>query len=782
MFFYDIPSDKREDTYSSDPASGSNAAITFRLRVAKGAYATWICTTEARPVPSPCRPALSQSAQPHTLKACAAETPVCCPPRLTVGSQTHTVGFTSWAELEGACSRCEAMCPTGSCVCILFASGGKSGQEDTGHFLILCAQSPPGTTAPSSQCEMVELRVDEAGAGETATAKAKAAADAKAAPEANAAVEREAAAPEAAAAAATAAEDAKAKAMKEAVAEEGDAQAVDDGEALVQLVAWALWQLEQGKDAAARNEITLGDVRRVVVAKCASSSLTPPSKERVKQAVIEVSTNRATHHMDSSLPPPLHAFLACGNKRSLRSAPQGSNKRSLRSAPQGKGKGASAEDAINLDDPLIPKMAEKVEKKKGSVVPTPASEFGRAFPKSVCTLLGITDSACFGKFRLVPLPTKLSTGEDSFRFTLDLAQQFHSAASANSLVLLPDTAVSVQSVCNPMLSHTSLSHRHPCLAPSLSRDLEIFPPSASSVLKHPPASLVQPFSLTRGTYYSVFPRQVEALIEGFLAAAFRQKNVIWMAFSPPGTGFCGQLVANILFQANSWSQSAYAERHLPAAVANGIATPILPRISKIDSQNRCFETISCPVPSPKWRPQRPVDGDNEASWNGYTISQYSASHDVTALIEAFVGARKSLMAFMKEKVRPHAHMCHYDTQTWLRIITAAKLWGAHHHRISREESGAECSRLTFTAMIGLIKPLFHSEELGNSHMVDEVVDRLCQSAMNIFDRAIDALKCLPPLYVAAPSCRGAELGASFFVKYATPTSHPHFHPDGNPHA
>ena len=428
-------------------------------------------------------------------------------------------------------------------------------------------------------------------------------------------------------------------------------------------------------------------------------------------------------------------------------------------------KGASEKDAYDLDP--TERDSRVVKERKGSKVPTPASQFGKAFPSRICTLLGLS-SGDFGTFPLVPLPTKLPTGDDSFRFTLELAQQFHSATSVSSLVLLPNSAVSVQSVCNPMLPHTSLSRHHPCLAPSLSRD---FPSLCFFGAEYPPASLVQPFSVSRGTFYNVFPRPCEALIEGFMAAHFSEKNIIWMAFSPPGTGFCGQLVANILFEAKDWWRSEYGERQLPAAVATGIATPFFPRIAQEASQNRCFEMISHPVPSPKWRPKRPEGGDNVA-WNGYTITQYSGSHDVTALIEAFVGVRKSLVAFSEEKGRPHALMSVNDTQTWLRILTLAKVWGGVF--LIHPEPGATRTRMSFVEMISLIKPLFHSEELGDSHMVGSVVGSLCKGAMNCLNDAIANLKCVPPLYAASPGQSGATLGTNFFVQYATPTSHPHF--------
>ena len=113
-----------------------------------------------------------------------------------------------------------------------------------------------------------------------------------------------------------------------------------------------------------------------------------------------------------------------------------------------------------------------------------------------------------------------------------------------------------------------------------------------------------------------------------------------------------------------------------------------------------------------------------------------------------------------------------DTQTWLRILTLAKVWGGVF--LIHPEPGATCTRMSFVEMISLIKPLFHSKELGDSHMVGSVVGNLCKGAMSCLDDAIANLKCVPPLYAASPGQSGAKLGTNFFVQYATPTSHPHF--------
>lgn len=150
---------------------------------------------------------------------------------------------------------------------------------------------------------------------------------------------------------------------------------------------------------------------------------------------------------------------------------------------------------------------------------------------------------------------------------------------------------------------------------------------------------------------------MEVLIEGFLGAVFRARSCIWIAFSPPGTGYCGQLCAKILAEGVGQRDSS-SDQAIPAAVASGLAQPVLPRAKTIGRGIARFEAVAGMRPS--LRPANPKD-KSSVCWNGCTIEQYASAHHMQTVIDKISLCRDSFVGFMKTKVRlseqiPYPHL------------------------------------------------------------------------------------------------------------------------------
>lgn len=159
----------------------------------------------------------------------------------------------------------------------------------------------------------------------------------------------------------------------------------------------------------------------------------------------------------------------------------------------------------------------------------------------------------------------------------------------------------------------------------------------------------QPFSSSRESAYAgVLPRQVEVLIEGYLGAALRSHNCIWMSVSSPGTGYCGQLAAKILFEYVKWVRASYDDGLLPSAVVSGFAQPTLPRL---EGPKRDAHFLAVVQKNPSLRPQRAVDVSGSARWNGYTIEQYASAHHLQEVVDKLSECEASFETFMKDNAR-----------------------------------------------------------------------------------------------------------------------------------
>jgi hypothetical protein len=152
---------------------------------------------------------------------------------------------------------------------------------------------------------------------------------------------------------------------------------------------------------------------------------------------------------------------------------------------------------------------------------------------------------------------------------------------------------------------------------------------------------------------------VEVLIEAFLGAVFRVHNCIWVAVSPPGTGYCGQLCAKIVAEGVGWRTSypSYSDQAIPAAVASGLAQPVLPRFQTLAQGITRFKAFAGMKPS--LRPARPSEAP--VCWNGCTIEQYASAHHMQPVIDKISLCRDSLVEFMSIQVRlseqiPYPHL------------------------------------------------------------------------------------------------------------------------------
>lgn len=151
-------------------------------------------------------------------------------------------------------------------------------------------------------------------------------------------------------------------------------------------------------------------------------------------------------------------------------------------------------------------------------------------------------------------------------------------------------------------------------------------------------------------------------MEGYLGAIFEKCNCVWMAFSPPGTGFCGQLSANTLHQWAQRNQSSGVLDAFPAAIASGCVVPALPRIQTRTQQAACFaavfEDFQGDLPEWRYAPQSisknqmrltPTEVADWATYCSLTIKQYVSAHDLTNLVESFTATKQLLVSFMEEK-------------------------------------------------------------------------------------------------------------------------------------
>ena len=150
---------------------------------------------------------------------------------------------------------------------------------------------------------------------------------------------------------------------------------------------------------------------------------------------------------------------------------------------------------------------------------------------------------------------------------------------------------------------------------------------------------------------------MEVLIEAFLGAVFRVHNCIWVAVSPPGTGYCGQLCAKILAEGVGQRDSS-SDQAIPAAVASGLAQPVLPRFQTLAQGITRFKAFAGMKPS--LRPANPKD-KSSVCWNGCTIEQYASAHHMKTVIDKISLCRDSFVGFMKTKVRlseqiPYPHL------------------------------------------------------------------------------------------------------------------------------